>query len=434
MNKYNRTKHLNIIQLLEEAAFATARLLQEGRVQEVPQLLADSQDAAIALGSHIERLYGMQTQTVATLGQYCNALYQVSVAMDEASLISLAESIEQIQSIYNAEFPEKKEVVFMPYNASMWDSLESVWMAARDDEGCEAYVVPIPYYDRNNDLGFGEFHYEEDRFPEYVPITHYEEFDLELHRPDVIYIHNPYDDCNYVTSVSPGYYSVELKKYTDMLVYIPYFIVDETRDMKKIEHFALTPGVFNADKVIVQSEKVRKLYIEYLVKNIGGIPEEVWKDKIIGLGTPKLDAVLARKKDELIIPEEWKEIIGDKKVVLYNTHLSLLMANKYKAFLKKLRSVINLFKNRDDVVLLWRPHPLMISTAKSMNPAALDEYMDIVNVYRKNKYGIYDDSPDMDRAIGISDAYYGSDSSVLPLYKATGKPVLIHSIYVETEV
>lgn len=434
MNKYNRTKHLNIIQLLEEAAFATARLLQEGRVQEVPQLLADSQDAAIALGSHIERLYGMQTQTVATLEQYCNALCQVSVAMDEASLIFLAESIEQILSVYNAEFPEKKEVVFMPYNASMWDSLESVWMAARDDESCEAYVVPIPYYDRNNDLSFGEFHYEGDRFPEYVPITHYEEFDLELHRPDVIYIHNPYDDCNYVTSVSPGYYSVELKKYTDMLVYIPYFIVDETRDMKKIEHFALTPGVFNADKVIVQSEKVRKLYIEYLVKNIGGIPEEVWKDKIIGLGTPKLDAVLARKKDEFIIPEEWKEIIGDKKVVLYNTHLSLLMANKYKAFLKKLRSVINLFKNRDDVVLLWRPHPLMISTAKSMNPAALDEYMDIVNVYRKNKYGIYDDSPDMDRAIGISDAYYGSDSSVLPLYKATGKPVLIHSIYVETEV
>ena len=133
------------------------------------------------------------------------------------------------------------------------------------------------------------------------------------------------------------------------------------------------------------------------------------------------------------IPKEWKEVIGDKKVVLYNTHLSLLMVGRYKNFLKKLRCVINLFKNRDDVVLLWRPHPLTIPTAKSMNPVALDEYMSIVDEYRENRYGIYDDSSDMDRAIAISDAYYGSDSSVLPLYKATGKPVLIHSIYVETE-
>lgn len=35
------------------------------------------------------------------------------------------------------------KVVFMPYKASMWDSLESVWMAADKDERCEALVVPI---------------------------------------------------------------------------------------------------------------------------------------------------------------------------------------------------------------------------------------------------------------------------------------------------
>ncbi len=38
----------------------------------------------------------------------------------------------------------KLEVVFMPYKASMWDCLESVWLAARDDESCNAVVVPIP--------------------------------------------------------------------------------------------------------------------------------------------------------------------------------------------------------------------------------------------------------------------------------------------------
>ena len=45
----------------------------------------------------------------------------------------------------------KKEVVFLPYKASMWDSLESVWKAADEDPECDAYVIPIPYYDKNPD-------------------------------------------------------------------------------------------------------------------------------------------------------------------------------------------------------------------------------------------------------------------------------------------
>ena len=69
----------------------------------------------------------------------------------------------------------------------------------------------------------GQHHYEGKEFPSYVPITSYSDYDLEKRRPDVIYIHNPYDDRNFVTSVDSAYYSSELKKYTDLLVYIPYY-------------------------------------------------------------------------------------------------------------------------------------------------------------------------------------------------------------------
>ena len=61
------------------------------------------------------------------------------------------------------------------------------------------------------------------------------------------------------------------------------------------------------------------------------------------------------------------------------------------------------------------------------------EYMGIIKEFRENKYGIYDDTSDMDRALAISDAYYGSSSSMLPLYKVTGKPILRHSIFVDLE-
>ena len=86
---------------------------------------------------------------------------------------------EQIILLDNELFNEaevKLEIVFMPYKASMWDSLESIWLAAKADPSCECYVVPIPYYDRNPDHSFSNYHYEGDKFPSEVPITHYKEY------------------------------------------------------------------------------------------------------------------------------------------------------------------------------------------------------------------------------------------------------------------
>ena len=98
---------------------------------------------------------------------------------------------------------KKKEIVFLPYKASMWDSLESIWKAAAaDTEHCHTYVVPITYADRNPDGTAKEWHNERDLFPSYVPTLDCETFDLEALHPDVIFIHNPYDSCNQFTSNS----------------------------------------------------------------------------------------------------------------------------------------------------------------------------------------------------------------------------------------
>ena len=76
---------------MEEAALAIPGLINEGKEQDVLLVLGDCQDVAVAMGGHIEKLYGLQTQTVRALEEYCTALYQVSVSMDENSLITLAE-------------------------------------------------------------------------------------------------------------------------------------------------------------------------------------------------------------------------------------------------------------------------------------------------------------------------------------------------------
>ena len=440
MRKALKNNLLEIFKTIYEAHEIVKGFIDKKEYENAQNLLADCQDTAIQIGNLIEESEGEGFVTVSFLEEYCEALYEAATNLSEESngykvQKQLDKKIIKAENSAKNDIKVKLEIVFMPYKASMWDSLESVWKAADEDPDCDAYVVPIPYYDRKPDRSFGEFHYEGNEFPEYVPVVHYETYNLEQRHPDVIYIHNPYDTNNYVTSIAPRFYSSELKKYTDKLVYIPYFVIDESR-LEKAAHFALTPGVINADKVIVQSEEMRQVYISSLLRYFGDTPNNrrIVEEKILGIGSPKYDSVKNHTKDTVDIPDEWKKIIGNKKVVLYNTHLSLLMVECYERFLPKLRSVIEYFRQRSDVVLLWRPHPLMISTAESMNPAALEEYMKIVNEFREGQWGIYDDSPDMERAIAISDAYYGSQSSVLPLYKSTGKPVLLHNINVPTEV
>ena len=48
--------------------------------------------------------------------------------------------------------------------------------------------------------------------------------------------------------------------------------------------------------------------------------------------------------------------------------------------------------------------------------------------YIEEGWGIYDETADVDRAVVISDAYYGDGSSVAQLYKKTGKPVMIQNM------
>lgn len=311
----------------------------------------------------------------------------------------------------------KKEIVFLPYKASMWDSLESIWQAAADDkEHCNAYVVPIPYADRNPDMTAKEWHCEIELFPDYVPVIDYREFDLAKLHPDVIFIHNPYDNCNAATSVTEEYYSSVIKKYTEMLVYVPYFVTGDTID----EHFCQVPGVVNADKVIVENEKIKAQYEKYYP---GGNPS---KDKFLALGSPKYDKVMVGK-EAFTLPETWQRKIRGRKIILYNTSIQATIAH-YTSVIDKMRHVFAVFKTRKDVVLWWRPHPLLKTVLDSMVPEIAAAYRQLEQEYIEADWGIYDDSPDLHRAIVCSDAYYGDPSSVIQLYKITKKPIVIQNL------
>jgi hypothetical protein len=288
-------------------------------------------------------------------------------------------------------------------------------------------------------------HYEGDQYPKNIEVIDWQTYNFEERNPDEIYIHNPYDDWNLVTSVHPRFYSKNLKEHTEKLIYIPYFVLgeiepDNQEAIDGMKHFIWTPGVINADKVIVQSEKMKKIYVnEYLkaakAEGLGGshLDRNYLEKKILGLGSPKFDKVNNTKKDDLEIPEDWLKIIEKpdgtwKKIIFYNTSVGALLKHN-EQMLDKMRYVFGIFKeNKDEVALLWRPHPLIENTVKAMRPQLWEQYKVIVDQYKQEGWGIYDDTADMDRAVVLSDGYYGDGSSVVQLYQQTGKPIMLQNV------
>ncbi|MBQ9361757.1 MAG: hypothetical protein IJT96_12050 [Lachnospiraceae bacterium] len=446
MRKQQKEQCIETLKLIGDAHKEITADFGKGKADEAIGLLEQCQQGAISVGGVIEDSVGEGTKAVQHLEEYCELAYRFHEEMSgtEAAEVNAKQHIKQMQKCLDStineirnRIPTHKEVVFLPYKASMWDSLETVWRKMDKDENVTAIVIPIPYYDKDANGSLTAGHYEADLFPTDVPVMPYSEYDFEVRRPDSIYIHNPYDECNYATSVHPDFYSKVLNNYTDDLVYIPYFVLNEIDPKDReavddIDYLITLPGVLNADRVIVQSEDMKKIYVDVLCRHYGAELRPIWQKKIYGEGSPKIERVMSLKAEDFEIPEEWKKFIEcdgrRKKVILYNTSVEAFL-DKKEAMIEKIRRSLGIFyKKKDYVTLLWRPHPLMESTIASMLPGLFNEYAGIVSEYKDGNWGIFDETANVDRAIAISDAYYGDMSSLVWLYKQTGKPIMIQDV------
>lgn len=441
----------SMLRLMDQANDAIKKAVETDNKEIALSLLEQCQDSAIQIGGMIEVALGEGSATVGFLEAYCEKIYEIYELIRNRQSFNvnrayknLRKDLIKIGNSVRNDICTKIIAVFMPYKASMWDSLESVWRAAVNDPRCEAYVVPIPYFDKNPDGTLGEMHYEGSEYPNYVPITFWKEYNIAEEHPDMIFLHNPYDEFNRVTSVPEEYFSKELKKNTDKLIYIPYFILGDVNPndreaVERIEHFCAVPAVVYADRVIVQSEEWRQIYIDVMTRTMGNDTRKVWEKKILGLGSPKIDRVCTTSRKDLDIPKTWLQIIEKpdgnwKRIIFYNTSVSTLLQYSEK-MLNKLLYVLSVFRgNRDEVALLWRPHPLIKATIESMRPQLWEAYERIVAEYQEEGWGIYDDTPDINRAIAMSDAYYGDPSSVVRMYRETEKPIMLQDIEISNEV
>ena len=211
-----------LLQLIETVRNLQEKIKNNISSEDEKNVLINCQEAAIAIGTEIEKKYSDNIQIVHELEQYCELIYEISQIKENVNknivYIKLEEKLRLILQMVE-RIKTKYRVAFFPYKADMWDSLESIWEEFSKDERFESAVVVIPYFSANRQNGEWEYHYDADRFPKNVPIVSFKEYSLNEMKPDLAFIHNPFDKYNLVTSVHPDYYSSELKQYIKKLVY-----------------------------------------------------------------------------------------------------------------------------------------------------------------------------------------------------------------------
>ena len=346
--------------------------------------------------------------------------------------------IKKTLDVFFQQIQEEKEtyrILFLPYKYSMWDSLESIFEAAKKDENCEAYVMPIPYYDKDQDRNLAEIHDESGLYPDDVGIISWQDNQIDEIDPDVIFIHNPYDGNNRLTSIHPDYYTNKLVRNDRVVIYVPYY-VSYTEDKEAMVNMG--GAEFYADYVIIQSEWYKKRFEQLIddYKRTNDMLNDLIVsydngNKFVVLGNPKYDKMKSLEKSEYPLRDDWKEKLldesGNKKfTVLLDTTIEFF-GGREKA-LRKVEEVIGFFEKQKDFALIWRPHPLIKPTLRNMCPELIPTYVKLADRCKKLENCIFDDTNDMHTAMAWSDAFMGKYGSMIELYRVTKKPTIMLEI------
>ena len=329
---------------------------------------------------------------------------------------------------------EKRRVLFLPVGPAEWKSgLQDVWKMESERSDTDCVIVPLPLMPKDV---YGQVHLSEeeivaagreDEYPEELFLTHWWEYDVEESCPDVIYIQNPYDGSNPYLTVPEVYFAENLRCYTPEIVYIPIahtaeFAAEDVTDHYHLKHCAAAPGVIYADRVIVQSDNIRKHYIEALTEFAGEETRDVWEKKISTEDEVKerdgrhseIDA--ARGKVSRSGRQECRDCSSKKKVLFA---IGIHAMEEYGAdIIDAVGERINTFREAADRIAA----EIMLYPREEEMWTGLDALL-----YHKFKE-IIDESglPCREEAdVSDYDAYYGSPTPLVPIFMQEGKPVML---------
>ena len=176
--------------------------------------------------------------------------------------------------------------------------------------------------------------------------------------------------------------------------------------------YCTVPGVVNADKVYVQSDNMREIYIKKLTEFAGDNTEDIWRKKI------------CVKPEWMNDKKETTSHEGGKKRILFYTSISGIMQNQDEA-VEKIERVLKTFKQySEEIEVVWCVQELVDAVLPSLNRKLYECLKDIRNNYIIEKIGYVCNDKDK-KSLSSCDAYYGDTSPIVQEYRNEGTPVMI---------
>ena len=317
---------------------------------------------------------------------------------------------------------EHKEVVFYTYRPDAWNGFDRAYREVMDDPDTVVYVIPVTYYHKDISGNVIDKNCHMDGFPEHVLVYGVDDYDVEAHHPDKIYIQVPFDQWNYSITTHPIYYAEYLSKHTEELIYIPFFEIDELTDEDEcgcywVKSHAILPAIVYADKVVLQSENMKKYYLDALCAEAGWKTRKIWNKKITWQ-----DALFEKEQEAA-----QKELPLGKKQVLVNFEFGTFFENP-DTIIRKISNTIDVFKNNPEVIMRWWVPPYLIDNLKNVMPDTAAEFDEILTEAMNSDFILVDNTGDAQMALQDSDAYYGDACRLAKQMERQGKPLMLEDV------
>ncbi|MEE3466910.1 MAG: LicD family protein [Eubacterium sp.] len=350
--------------------FLCERIESKSVDEEALDVLEQCQNLAITLGTGIEKRAVDSADAVSVLEQYCEHMYTLyQLLVGDRAPQNMTEAIQMIHdancftdSMYGIRdaIRECREVVFLVKRAEDWKSLHTLWEVACTDSRWRVYVIAIPYYYRKEDQQIDKESVRTDAggVPSMVELTAFDQYDFENRHPAMIILQSPYDAYAGATPIHPFFYAENLYRFTDRMVLIPQFRLKESfLDREQVRFtvgtYLKTPGGVLADRLVVQSSKMKEVYMDIFDEWESMDETAEICDRIVAYGLP-LDDYTARLEKSRA---EEKKREYPKKVVLYTLGASMLYQYGMKGIEKAKKICKMVEEYSDKVQLVWCEDP-----------------------------------------------------------------------------
>ena len=480
------------IMQLDDMTRALEDAYTSGAYEECLAKLPECQQLAVDLGTFIEEIKSELRKScqlaVDSIQKYCDALYGVyqyltgedgaeactgdneateSDQKEEISTdIATTEMINNLKMAFSAmtdtiqqQVIDRQEVLFLTVGPKEWKGFESAYLSLMAEDKCDIYVVPLPVVFKDfvghiissDDEIISQTKLEE--YPEELLIYLWTEYDIALHRPDRIYIQNPYDNENPCLTIPEQYYAQNVRQFTKELIYIPPFKTaefgrEDYTDICNLKHYVSAPGVVYADRVMVQSENIRERYIERLVEFAGEETRNVWERKLEVAGADENGCCIDKvQADNESLPEnvskqekETASYAHGKKKLLYLIGLNELSEHK-ETLMDRVKDRLETFKvsgGAIDTDIAFYPFDRAIWD--KIDSKLTTQLLELLKEYEADSdanlriRGFEDEvwahidtsfNETIDSLTDDYDAYYGSPSPFVTLFSYKKKPVMI---------